>query len=148
MRRSCGRFHSRSTNLHIPRQPDDRPSRAVEKQNRRQQEVKYEKYLLHTVSQASFHCRLLSQEAKTTLTEIKGFHQRVCVSQGRSEEAFLSDCMNIDLSIDGVTETTHGKRKFVFVTARFGPAAIYIVKVMNPLVGDTNAKPSPYDVLG
>ena len=91
--------------------------------------------------------RLLSQEAKTTLSEIKGFHQRVCVSQGRSEEDFLSDCMNIDLSIDGVTETTHGKRKFVFITARFGPAAIYIVKVMNPLVGDSKAKPSPDDIL-
>ena len=84
----------------------------------------------------------------TTIAEVKKFHRKVCLSQGLSEDRFLADCQAIDLSVDGVRETKHGKRQFVFVTARFGKAAIYIIKVFNPLLGEGVGKPSPETLIG
>ena len=84
----------------------------------------------------------------TTIGQIKEFHKRVCMSQGLSKEVFLSHCKKLDLSVDGVQETKHGKRKFTFVTVRFGGRAIYIVKVFNPLLKLTHAKPSVETMLG
>ena len=69
------------------------------------------------------------------------------MSQGRSEEEFLNDCKHLDLSVDGVQETKHGKWKFTFVTVRFGGRAIYILKVFNPLQGVSHAKASPDTLL-
>ena len=65
-----------------------------------------------------------------------------------SEEEFLADCKHLDLSVDGVQETKHGKRKFVFVTVRFGGRAIYILKVLNPLLKLNQAKASPDTLIG
>ena len=84
----------------------------------------------------------------TTIGEVKEFHKRVCMSQGLSEEAFLAQCQDLDLSVDGVQETKHGKRKFTFVTVRFGGRAIYILKVLNPLLKTPSAKPSVETLLG
>ena len=84
----------------------------------------------------------------TTISEVKEFHKRVCMSQGLSEEEFLADCKQLDLSVDGVQETKHGKRKFVFVTVRFGGRAVYILKVLNPLLKVTPAKASPDTLIG
>ena len=70
------------------------------------------------------------------------------MSQGLSEEQFLNECQNLDLSVDGVQETKHGKRKFTFVTVRFGGRAIYILKVLNPLLKTPSAKPSNETLIG
>lgn len=92
--------------------------------------------------------RLLRQDVMTTIAEVKAFHRRVCLAQERSYESFLSDCQSVDLSVDGVKESNHGPRKFVFVTARFGKNWFYLLKIMNPLMGDNMAKPSPEDLIG
>ena len=82
------------------------------------------------------------------MLELKSFHERICMAQGRSQEYFQNQCRAIDLSVDGVRETKHGKRNFVFVSIRFGGRAIYTIKVFNPLLGVPEAKPSVDCMIG
>lgn len=85
--------------------------------------------------------KLLCQDTTTTVEEVKQFHKKTCVAQGVSHEDFLSQCGQMDLSMDGVKESNSSKRNFWFVSLRLG-TAIYLLKAYNPLMGHTNAKPT------
>jgi len=85
--------------------------------------------------------QLLCQEGRVALAEIKKFHLLVLKSQGASMETFREHCRDIFVSIDGVEESRWGKRTFHVTSVRFGPRAIYVWRIYNPLKSVANAKP-------
>lgn len=82
----------------------------------------------------------------TTLNELKRFHWMLVQSQGGGRQKFREDCKNIDLSVDGVQESSKAKRTFRIVSVRFG-LAIYVLRVFNPLQGIKHAKATREDIL-
>ena len=53
---------------------------------------------------------------------------------------------NCSLSVDGVKESNKGSRSFIIVTLRIG-CCMYLVRVFNPLIGVSDSKPTPKEIL-
>ena len=89
---------------------------------------------------------LLRQDGWTSLKEIKLFHAAVVRSHGGSREDFLRDCSDIHLSVDGVKESNSGRRNLTIVSVRIGNS-LYVLRVYNPLMGVSGAKPDVETVM-
>ena len=92
---------------------------------------------------------LLRQECSTTLQEIKNFHARKLQALNFPESALKEHCAKLDLGMDGVQECNKGRRTLWVVAARLGGASgpIYPWKILNPLIGNPDAKPGADDIL-
>ena len=90
---------------------------------------------------------MLRQEGKTTLAELKAFHKRKLEVLGYPPEVLREHCQVLDIGADGVQESSHGSRTLWVVTVRFGGVKIYPYKILNPLVGNSDAKATPEDIL-
>ena len=92
---------------------------------------------------------LLRQDSSTTLSEIKKFHARKLQALQYPEGALLEHCQKLDMAMDGVQECAKGRRTLVVVTVRLGGGSgpIYPWKVLNPLIGNANAKQTADDIL-
>jgi hypothetical protein len=94
------------------------------------------------------HIQLLRQEAYTTISEIKSFHRRLSQAQGVPMEEIVAHYKSLVVSVDGVAECKTGARSLTVCTVRFGPRAIYLWHIFNPLKSNPDARPSPTTILG
>ena len=92
---------------------------------------------------------LLRQDSTTTLSEIKKFHTRKLKALNYDPEAISQQWQCLDMGYDGVQESGHGSRNLLVVAARFGGASgpIYPWKILNPLIGNSDAKATADDIL-
>ena len=88
---------------------------------------------------------LLRTEAYVSIRAIKKHH--IMLHKGKiSDEMIRNQLQNADMSADGVRESAKGARSFTILSIRFG-RCIYIVSVVNPLLGVRHSKPSPTELL-
>ncbi len=86
--------------------------------------------------------RLLTTEAYVSLRHIKTTY----LLRHRDKEGAIRDLQETQISADGVKESNKGKRTFVIVSLRIKDC-IYPYRIFNPLIGVSESKPSPVDVL-
>ena len=91
--------------------------------------------------------RMLTSEATTTLAEIKRHYIWAHPHLDFRQESVRRRFKECKLSLDGVREAKSSPKHLHIVTIMIGDD-IYIWKVMNPLKGDANAKPSVGTMLG
>ena len=90
--------------------------------------------------------RLLWTEASVKLADIVDHHVHAHRQLRFSAEKLHQDLANAQISVDGVRESPKGSRTFIITTIRLG-SCIYVVNVLNPLLGDPKNKPTPFDIL-
>ncbi len=89
--------------------------------------------------------KLICMEGYVHLSSVVDLHLEL--HKGKtSYESLLNQLKNSSFSIDGVAESKKGSRRFIITTIRFGHC-IYLLRIVNPLVGDEDAKQSAHDLL-
>ncbi len=89
--------------------------------------------------------KLICMESYVNLADVVDLHLSLHENK-TTEESLLNQLKNSSLSIDGVAESKKGKRRFIITTIRFG-MCIYLLRILNPLVGDDDAKQTAHDLL-
>ena len=90
--------------------------------------------------------KMLRQDGRTTLQELKRFHWGQCQKHGADRRMFLNHLWNMDFSSDGVKESNCSQRTLLICSIRLG-RSVYLYQVFNPLLGNPDAKPTIDDVL-
>ena len=90
--------------------------------------------------------RLLRLESYVSVAEVKKQHYNLHKDKISAEE-MKKDFENAQLSADGVRESNKGARTFTIVSIKFG-SCIYVLSVVNSLIGVAESKASPSDLLG
>ncbi len=89
--------------------------------------------------------KLICMEGYVHLADVVDLHLSLHQDKA-TEESLMNQLKNSSLSIDGVAESKKGKRRFIITTIRFG-RCIYLLRILNPLVGDDDAKQTAHDLL-
>ncbi len=89
--------------------------------------------------------KLICMEGYVNLSSVVDLHLELHEKKS-SQESLLNQLQNSSLSIDGVAESKKGARRFIITTIRFGHC-IYLLRILNPLMKDDDAKQSAHDLL-
>ncbi len=89
--------------------------------------------------------KLICMEGYVNLSSVVDLHLELHEKK-TSPESLSIQLLNSSLSIDGVAESKKGARRFIITTIRFGHC-IYLLRILNPLMKDDDAKQSAHDLL-
>ena len=90
--------------------------------------------------------RLLRSTSYVSIASIVSLYVSSHLKLGYTLTELKEHLRNAQLSADGVRESAKGTRTFIIVSLKLGEC-IYVVSILNPLIGDPENKPTPVDIL-